>query len=293
MPSEVQALTSLEHHEFMEIMSKYLYESIGTQEFARRHMLTQSPCIVVPSTLHISLTKAATILGLGRESLVPVAVNENSRMDPIGWYSFCPLSSFSPQLFFLINNIKPENGNRTNNCKVYLININKMRVNQVVSYIWKWITFTYSLFVTIRVVFQWKKTFIFYEILDLNRILKEKLDKEIPVITVVAVTGTTEQGAVDSVTAVVYLREKFRMKVRITVFDLISKISYTVKTIKVIIIIIIIIIIMIIIICIFIVITIIHRFLQCNYYIDLFLPGATFLKYLCHKLGITLKKCLF
>ena len=87
MPSEVQALTSLEHHEFMEIMSKYLYESIGTQEFARRHMLTQSPCIVVPSTLHISLTKAATILGLGRESLVSVAVDENSRMDPIGWYS--------------------------------------------------------------------------------------------------------------------------------------------------------------------------------------------------------------
>ena len=137
MPSEVQALTSLEHHEFMEIMSKYLYESIGTQEFARRHMLTQSPCIVVPSTLHISLTKAATILGLGRESLVSVAVDENSRMDPIGWYSFCPLSSFSPQLFFLINNKKPENGNRTNNCNVYLININKMRINQVVSYIWK------------------------------------------------------------------------------------------------------------------------------------------------------------
>ena len=100
MPSEVQALTGLEHHEFMEIMSKYLYESIGTQEFARRHMLTQSPCIVVPSTLHISLTKAATILGLGRESLVSVAVDENSRMDPIGWYSFCSLSSFIPNFFF-------------------------------------------------------------------------------------------------------------------------------------------------------------------------------------------------
>ena len=100
MPSDVQALASLEHHEFMEIMSKYLYESIGTQEFVRRHMLTQSPCIVVPSTLHISLTKAATILGLGRESLVSVAVDENSRMDPIGWYSFCPLSLFSPNFFF-------------------------------------------------------------------------------------------------------------------------------------------------------------------------------------------------
>ena len=121
MPSEVQALTGLEHHVFMEIMSKYLYESIGTQEFARRHMLTQSPCIVVPSTLHISLTKAATILGLGRESLVSVAVDENSRMDPIGWYSFCSLSSFSPNFFsFKQSTTKPENGNRQNNCQVYL-----------------------------------------------------------------------------------------------------------------------------------------------------------------------------
>ena len=100
MPSEVQALTSLEHHEFMEIMSKYLYESIGTQEFARRHMLTQSPCIVVPSTLHISLTKAATILGLGRESLVSVAVDENSRMDPIGWYSSVLCLHLAANCFF-------------------------------------------------------------------------------------------------------------------------------------------------------------------------------------------------
>ena len=64
--------------------------------------------------------------------------------------------------------------------------------------------------------FSLKDNIYFYEILDLNRILKDKLDKEIPVITVVAVTGTTEQGAVDPVTAVVYSREKFRMKVRIT-----------------------------------------------------------------------------
>ena len=100
MPSDVQALASLEHHEFTEIMSKYLYEAIGTQEFVRRHMLTQSPCIVVPSTLHISVMKAATILGLGRESLVSVAVDENSRMDPIGWYSFCLPSFSTPNVFF-------------------------------------------------------------------------------------------------------------------------------------------------------------------------------------------------
>ena len=51
---------------------------------------------------------------------------------------------------------------------------------------------------------------------DLNRKLKEKLDKEIPVITLVAITGTTEQSAVDPVNAIVHLRGKFRTKVRIT-----------------------------------------------------------------------------
>ena len=88
MPSEVEALTKLEHQEFMGIMGQYLYESIGAQEFARRHMLTQSACVIVPSTAHISLTKAVTILGLGRESLVTVAVDEDARMDPKGLYTF-------------------------------------------------------------------------------------------------------------------------------------------------------------------------------------------------------------
>ena len=88
MPTEVQTLTGLEHQEFMGIMGQYLYESLGAQEFARRHMLTQSPCVIVPSTAHISFTKAVTILGLGRESMVTVAVDEDARMDPKG--NFCP-----------------------------------------------------------------------------------------------------------------------------------------------------------------------------------------------------------
>ena len=88
MPSEVEALTKLSHQDFMGIMGGYLYESIGTQEFARRHVLTQSACVIVPSTSHISFTKAVTILGLGRESLVTVAVDEDARMDPKGWYTF-------------------------------------------------------------------------------------------------------------------------------------------------------------------------------------------------------------
>ena len=66
--------------------------------------------------------------------------------------------------------------------------------------------------------------------LDLNRKLKEKLDKEIPVITVVAITGTTEQSAVDPVNAIVHLRRTFRTKVRITrtLYAFISEILATV-----------------------------------------------------------------
>lgn len=100
MPSEVQALSKLEYHDFMEIMFKYLYESIGAQEFVRRHMLIHNPCIIVPSTMHISLTKAVTILGLGRESIVTVAVDEDARMDPKGWCTFMYNDPFN---FFTVN----------------------------------------------------------------------------------------------------------------------------------------------------------------------------------------------
>jgi len=84
MPTDVEKLTELEHGEFMDIMSDYLYESIGAAEFGRRHPLIEKSCVVVPSTAHISLTKAVTILGLGKNSLVPVAVDEESRMDAKG-----------------------------------------------------------------------------------------------------------------------------------------------------------------------------------------------------------------
>ena len=49
-----------------------------------------------------------------------------------------------------------------------------------------------------------------YQHLELNR-TKERMDREMPVITVVAVTGTTEQSAVDPVTANVHLRERLEL----------------------------------------------------------------------------------
>lgn len=55
--------------------------------------------------------------------------------------------------------------------------------------------------------------FNFLLFLELERILKEKLDNEIPVITVVSVMGTTEESAVDPLTEILELRKQFRTKV--------------------------------------------------------------------------------
>ena len=84
MPDDVEKLTGLEHSAFMDVMSDYLYESIGTSEFCRRHPLAEKARVMIPSTAHISFTKAVTMLGLGKNALVPVAVDEDSRMDASG-----------------------------------------------------------------------------------------------------------------------------------------------------------------------------------------------------------------
>ena len=84
MPLEVEAMTKLQHQEFMEIMENYLYESIGALEFTRRHKLTKTPCVMVPRTSHVSFSKAVTMLGLGRDCLVTVKMDEDARMDTNG-----------------------------------------------------------------------------------------------------------------------------------------------------------------------------------------------------------------
>ena len=76
--------TGLEHGAFMDVMSDYLYESIGAPEFARRHPLIKKTRVVVPSAAHISFTEAVTVLWLGRNNLVKVAVDNESRMSSSG-----------------------------------------------------------------------------------------------------------------------------------------------------------------------------------------------------------------
>ena len=81
MPFDVAELAGLKQGDFRNIMSNYVYESIGAQEFCRRHQLTKPPCVVAPSTYHVSFLKAVNIVGLGKESLVTVPVDDNARMD--------------------------------------------------------------------------------------------------------------------------------------------------------------------------------------------------------------------
>ena len=48
---------------------------------------------------------------------------------------------------------------------------------------------------------------------DLKTILTEKMQQEIPVITVVPVMGTTEEGAVDPLTEILALKDEFKKQV--------------------------------------------------------------------------------
>lgn len=104
MPTDVEAKAQLEHTDFMDIMSDYLYESIGAPEFSRRHPLIEKACVVVPSTAHISFTKAVTVLGLGKNSLIPVAVDENSRMDAHGTTNILSVRPVSCSLCLFFRN---------------------------------------------------------------------------------------------------------------------------------------------------------------------------------------------
>lgn len=100
MPFDVADLAKLDQTKFREIMRDYLYESVGAQEFCLRHNLTKSPCVVVGKTYHVSLLKAVTILGLGKESLVAVPVDQNSRLNSTSRSSFF---LFEDSIFSLLN----------------------------------------------------------------------------------------------------------------------------------------------------------------------------------------------
>ena len=95
MPEEVAKMACVQYAELMEIMDNFTYESIGAQAFCRRHNLETMPCFIASSSAHISLVKAATILGIGKANLVCVPLDEHARMDIKGSDQFCFYSNFA------------------------------------------------------------------------------------------------------------------------------------------------------------------------------------------------------
>jgi len=83
-------MCSISDSDLLGIMTKYAFESLGTLVFCQRHKLKNNPCSLAPTTAHISLFKGATILGVGKEHLITVPVDDHARMDVKGIVeSFC------------------------------------------------------------------------------------------------------------------------------------------------------------------------------------------------------------
>ena len=81
MPSDVSKKAGITEDELGNLLTEHLYECIGVTKFNKIHKLTQDPCVVAASTYHVSFDKAMTILGIGRENLVHVAVDEDARIN--------------------------------------------------------------------------------------------------------------------------------------------------------------------------------------------------------------------
>lgn len=77
-------MCSITDSDLLGIMANYGLESIGIQDFTKRHHLKNNPCSLASTTAHVSLFKGATILGVGKEHLIPVPVDDNARMDVKG-----------------------------------------------------------------------------------------------------------------------------------------------------------------------------------------------------------------
>lgn len=80
---DLEEENALTYIELMNLFKKYTVESLGFYEFYKRYQMKSPPCVLAPTTAHISLLKAMNIAGLGTSdtSLVLVPVDENARMN--------------------------------------------------------------------------------------------------------------------------------------------------------------------------------------------------------------------
>ena len=74
------------YKELLTLMKSYTLEFIGAFLFYKKYDIKNTPCVLLPSTAHISLHKGANIsgLGIGDKIVVLIPVDKRSRMNTKG-----------------------------------------------------------------------------------------------------------------------------------------------------------------------------------------------------------------
>ena len=79
--------SKVSYEDLMTLMKKYTLESIGAFTFYKRYDIKNPPCVLAPTTAHISIFKAVNVVGFGTNdpaSLKIIPVDKYSRMDMAG-----------------------------------------------------------------------------------------------------------------------------------------------------------------------------------------------------------------
>lgn len=81
LPEKIIELCGLKANELDGYLAPFLLQNVGIMEYAREYPDIRKIKIFVPVTRHYSWPKAATVLGLGQDSVIGIPVDDNCRMD--------------------------------------------------------------------------------------------------------------------------------------------------------------------------------------------------------------------
>jgi hypothetical protein len=84
LPARLASEYGISRETLTPLLSEYLLQSLGIQEFSRRFLgdeFQDPPVFFVPGTKHYSFPKAAAILGIGASNMIVVPVDLDARMD--------------------------------------------------------------------------------------------------------------------------------------------------------------------------------------------------------------------
>ena len=82
LPGRIHETYDIDEDLIDELLDLYTLQTLGHHEFSRRYMEgLPEPAVLVSGTHHYSWPKAAAMLGMGRQSLLSIAVDLNARLD--------------------------------------------------------------------------------------------------------------------------------------------------------------------------------------------------------------------